>query len=431
MPAHQHRFVLYRILGNDLPPRHRAGQTFDNLLYLLDHEPELEDCSKRWIVNRIVDQNAQERIVGLLEERSQLYTRIPFEAQRYAQIQRSFEDFPGREFFSSPAWRALEPGRRVRAIDHTYHRKNLYVMNNNGARNLALREGREHGHWILPLDGSCCFTREGWQALVTVARAAEAARYLVIPMARLLENSELAEADFEPRRFDEPQLGFRWDAIETFDEKLRYGRRSKAELLGRIGVEHWSTSWHRHPWEQADDRAPSVEAGRFATAGWVARLASGQPEQDLAGEEALRLRTQARMRGVRRFLDSLDQRHLEGVSAGLARSAKGPSSRSTRGLSSRLRAARPPDPADDPPRSRSRGPFSIAARSSTARGTSTRRGRFCFAERSFERAYGRHSWKAREDILVVRAKTAPPRSRPVALANHREAGREQCFRLCG
>jgi hypothetical protein len=72
-------FVLYRMLGNDLPPRHEIGQTLANLRFMLDHEPELEACEKRWVVNRIVDPEQEAAIIALLEERGQSYLRIPFE----------------------------------------------------------------------------------------------------------------------------------------------------------------------------------------------------------------------------------------------------------------------------------------------------------------------------------------------------------------
>src|SRR5690606_32334685 len=37
-------FVLYRIIGNDLPPRHKRGQAIANLRFILEHEPALAGC---------------------------------------------------------------------------------------------------------------------------------------------------------------------------------------------------------------------------------------------------------------------------------------------------------------------------------------------------------------------------------------------------
>ena len=56
-PGEKDTFLLARIIGNDLEPRHRKGQSFDNVLFILDNEPAFEDCEKFWIVNRITDRD--------------------------------------------------------------------------------------------------------------------------------------------------------------------------------------------------------------------------------------------------------------------------------------------------------------------------------------------------------------------------------------
>ncbi|WFP65107.1 hypothetical protein [Mesorhizobium sp. WSM4904] len=71
--------MLVRIIGNDLEPRHRKGQSHDNVRFVLDNEPELPDCEKFWIVNRIVDPDEEARIVDLLQSRGQSFHTIPFE----------------------------------------------------------------------------------------------------------------------------------------------------------------------------------------------------------------------------------------------------------------------------------------------------------------------------------------------------------------
>jgi hypothetical protein len=55
MEARPDTFVLTRIIGNDLVPRHAEGQSLANLRFILDHEPPLEACEKRFVVNRIFD----------------------------------------------------------------------------------------------------------------------------------------------------------------------------------------------------------------------------------------------------------------------------------------------------------------------------------------------------------------------------------------
>jgi hypothetical protein len=59
------RFCLYRIVGNDLVPRHAPGQSLANVRFILEHETELEGCEKHWILNRIVDPREEERLIEL------------------------------------------------------------------------------------------------------------------------------------------------------------------------------------------------------------------------------------------------------------------------------------------------------------------------------------------------------------------------------
>jgi len=66
-------FVLYRILGNDLYPRHKKGQTRENLQFALETEPQFEKCEKRWIVNRIIDKEAEHAVIELLLRHNQQF----------------------------------------------------------------------------------------------------------------------------------------------------------------------------------------------------------------------------------------------------------------------------------------------------------------------------------------------------------------------
>jgi hypothetical protein len=52
------KFVIYRIIGNTLPPRHGPGDTCNNLKFVLENEPDLPSCEKRWVLNRLFDPGA-------------------------------------------------------------------------------------------------------------------------------------------------------------------------------------------------------------------------------------------------------------------------------------------------------------------------------------------------------------------------------------
>ncbi|MFX8573843.1 hypothetical protein ABTM22_20130, partial [Acinetobacter baumannii] len=87
-------------------------------------------------------------------------------------------------------------------------------------------------------------------------------------MARVIDNATLLDPDQTFPATHEPQILFRRDAPEAFNERYRYGTRPKVELLMRLGVPGVWDSLLTDPWEPARP-APSADAGRFASAGWV------------------------------------------------------------------------------------------------------------------------------------------------------------------
>ena len=295
-------FLLYRIIGNDLPPRHTRGQALENVRFILENEPTLEGCEKHWIVNRIVDESYERKVIDLLEEFDQPYLVIPFRWEEYRKVGWRLQDFeePGITMGRKV------PGVKARdyhvAIDHVYHDKNLYVMNNNGARNVALGAGIRRATWVLPFDGNCYFTEPAWSAVRAEILSHPHFRYFTVPMARVIDNDRLLTPDFEPPATEEPQLAFRRDSPERFDDQSRYGRRPKVELFYRLGIPGPWDRWPFHPWEAPrPDRVP--DAGRWGEAGWVARLYSGQAE--LEGD--IKARGLHRVEAIRTCIDRLDQ----------------------------------------------------------------------------------------------------------------------------
>ncbi|GAA6036583.1 hypothetical protein JCM8097_001237 [Rhodosporidiobolus ruineniae] len=455
--------VLYRILGNDLPPRHSPGQTLRNLRFLLQHESDFSvlpplgphgvhhshlygsgshvksahtqmgglRVDKYFVLNRIAEPEMVSAIVGLLHLYSVPDSRIliiPFEWSEYQrrefrwdggvdastgwsigdgpQLQQSFgkkvwtpapdqwttpsdlsillEEADGDEARAAAAKKKKsETLGRLRALDFTYHEKNLYAMNNNGGRNFALQHGRSlpNARWILPLDGNSFFTPAAMYSIVRTlsitGEGAAASRYVIIPMARLLDNNQvrknnsvslvpldaveegasaIVESEIHhrpahaPETPEEPQIGFRYDSTETFQEAMRYGRRSKLEFLWRLGAIPYSRGLDRRtlPWE-VTDRAhitaatwgsiPGVEGAEtkdsivhqphgeydpngdpnpergplaYVKAGWVYRLFSGHKSQEEHNSEAVTLRNTNRIRGIVAFLERLDERVARG-----------------------------------------------------------------------------------------------------------------------
>lgn len=298
--------MLYRIIGNDLPPRHRRGQARENVAFILENEPDLPGCEKRWILNRIVDPEEESALAALLSTRGHEFTRIPFELETYARIGLDEDRGLTAAVMKSGAFLGLQPDERARAEMHRRRSRNNYVTHNNGARNLALRAGREAAKWVMPWDGNCFVTAEAWAEITAAIRAEPHLKYFVVPMARVRDNSVLRAAGYRPEADGEPQVIFRRDAAEEFNEAFPYGRRSKVELLWRLAVPGPWMRWYDDPWDLPRPR-PAREAGEFGRAGWVARLSSGEPALEAQDAAARTQRTMARIEGVLGLLDRLDR----------------------------------------------------------------------------------------------------------------------------
>lgn len=124
------QIILYRIIGNDLPPRHKEGQTLSNLQFILDHEPNFPNTKKIFLLNRIIDPVNEAIIIRLLDNYNMDYIRVPFDQNEYQQLDFQLENFPYPDFLHSDDYRRFSKVSKLRALDYTYHIKNLYAMNN-------------------------------------------------------------------------------------------------------------------------------------------------------------------------------------------------------------------------------------------------------------------------------------------------------------
>lgn len=272
-------FALYRIIGNDLHPRHRKGQSYENLRFILENETPLPDCTKFWVVNRMYDPESEREIIDLLKQHRQEFIHIPFVAEDYRKIGLDYDCFPARDFLEGDAYRTLDPKFQGQAQAALYRLKNLYVMNNNGARNLALNDGRRHAKWVLPWDGNCFVTRPAWESLHSAVNARAHLKYFVTPMDRVTDNQAFLDDNYVANPTEEPQLLFRRDSALEFDQKFPYGRRPKVEMFWRLGIPGPWDQWKDHAWDLPRS-PPCNEAKNFGVAGWVTRLSSGNTSLD-------------------------------------------------------------------------------------------------------------------------------------------------------
>ena len=291
-----------RVLGNDLPPRHAPGQTRRNLEFILRHETCWPELTKRWILNRIWDREEETRIIELLESHGQEYRRLAFDLRDYAQQPFAYE--PRTASFSRQYRRMIRP-RRARADLHARRRRANYAINNNGGRLAALRWGRQDSRWILPWDGNCFLADRAWAEITETVQAKSHLRYFVVPMARVADNRLLLDQAFHPEASEEPQVIFRQDAVEEFDPERPYGRRPKVDLLWRLGVPGPWDEFEDDPWDPPRP-ALSGEAEKFAWAGWVARLDSGESHLEKPTTRSRWNRSSARNTAVLEALNKLD-----------------------------------------------------------------------------------------------------------------------------
>jgi len=288
-------FVLYRVLGNDLPPRHQPGQTQKNLEFMLKHEPELQNCIKVWVLNRIVDPNQLQGLKCLLDAYGKKYFEIPFDPQRYSDIGRQDEgDLSVKELLETAGDPQTEIHRLI-AESFGLSKKTLYAMNINGAKNLA--------KWVCPWDGNCFLTNDAWQAIQENIKNKPWIKYWMVPMARITKNELLLKNGFRPEAKEEPQIIFRNDAREEFDPYLPYGQMNKVELLKKLGVpgkwDYWTLKSH---FQGKTQKPVSKDRYEYDYCGWVARLNSGNP----IAESSHRERRNTRDAAIVAFLTNLD-----------------------------------------------------------------------------------------------------------------------------
>ncbi|KAJ3389204.1 hypothetical protein HDU92_001143 [Lobulomyces angularis] len=302
---------LYRILGNDLPPRHKIGQTLSNLKFILKHEENFNNCEKWWVLNRIVDKKMESEIIKILENYNQKYIKISFKLSEYILNDFRYQDFPEPDFFRSEEFKRFGKGQKIRVLDSFYHDKNQYVMNNNGARNFAIEHGKRRNDWVFPFDGNCFITQQGWKQIIsTIETVGDDIKYISVPMARLLNNSHAIDKTFLPQAVEEPQVIFRKSSQEVYNSSMRYGRRSKLELLWRLGIQKapegmWKSK-SSFSWE-TETKNISADFGKFGVGGFVMRLFSGSSEQEMKSSKSAGKRAHSRVIGIQNLIDSIDE----------------------------------------------------------------------------------------------------------------------------
>ncbi len=159
--------VIYRLIGNDMPPLQSRGQLRWNTEYALTSEPHFQGAHKRWILNRIWNATEFELIYEVLIEngvaRRDIISRC-FDIDDYMD-QKSVED------------------------------KLLYLTSQNEGRNSAILDGKYSGfEWSVILDGNTFMSKSAWLGLKEGLRTAsdKEQQYLKIPYHRVHSEQEVS-----------------------------------------------------------------------------------------------------------------------------------------------------------------------------------------------------------------------------------------------
>lgn len=280
--------ILFRILGNDLPPRYSPGQTLANLTFTLEKEPDLPGLEKRWLLNRIACPEREARLRQLIEKAGYRCERLPFRPDEYRLACADLGATPPESHPWSQEFQRLSLLDQIRIRDYIARAKNLYLMNNNAARNVVLQLGFAAGaSWVLPWDGGCLLPHWAWDEIRQAMQCGDS-HYLCVPMHRLTGREPLPSA--EQRRqlaVVEPQLGFSRDAAIWFDPSLRYGSGPKWHVLQRIGVPGpWQEARGWLPWEDVDT-SEAPDAGSWLEAGIALRLSGEDQDERFVDEYSL------------------------------------------------------------------------------------------------------------------------------------------------
>lgn len=302
----KYNYAIIRILGNDLPFRHDPDQTLRNLSFTLENETNFKNACKLWILNHIIDKDKKAKLIALLKKHQQHFIDIPYHASKLVKIPFCFDDLPIENYKLTTEYDSLDARSKVIADTAILKHKNNYIMNNNGARNRALIEGKKIAEWVFPWDGNCFITDDSWLSITSMLESRPDLKYHIVPMDRVLDNNVLLSENYQPNPKEEPQIIFRHDASLFFDESLMYGLKPKVDLLKRLGVPGIWDDWKNlYPWKR---HQIVYKPGAFAYswAGWVARLFSGNQGQEVSALD----RAINREKGIVSFISDQDRKAL-------------------------------------------------------------------------------------------------------------------------
>lgn len=244
------KYLIIRILGNDLPNLHGNDQTINNLEFTLKYEFNFLETDKVYILNRIVNISKKNKIIKLLESYNTKYIDIPFELLELKKLNKlkiNIDDIKKLEL--SDDYEFTGSDSQVNYVINEMKDYNLYLINNNNSRNIAINYGKKKGYiWTFVLDSNSFFFKKCFDNVIN--NLDMKTEYIILNQKRLdtskYDNSILLKNNFNKIKMipnKEPQIAFKNTSSVYFNPDIPYGIAPKAELINSFGIKGPWNNW--------------------------------------------------------------------------------------------------------------------------------------------------------------------------------------------
>ena len=255
------------------------------------------------MLNRIIYKDIENQLINYLKSHNLNFLVINFDIKEFKSVGYDLTTLPSSYYWfeKKSNWHTLICNTAIRRL------KNAYLMNNNGSRNFALAHGKKQHQWVMPWDGNCFLSDQSFHELMKTFSTTDA-KYVLTPMERVTDNSMINCNSKIINGIEEPQISFRQDAREYFNEEMVYGSQSKVELFKRLDYKGpWDELVYLFPWKRKLSYELSKEAGQYTTSSGVFRLHSGNSKAAVDG----RTRSHTRAHGISDNIDSVEIEYIK------------------------------------------------------------------------------------------------------------------------